>query len=80
MACQGDVEGYLQLTDHIIQQIKWAEVRSDQCQGKEDSKKDLKKDLKEVSTLSISTINPELNKYFNKLRNHHFNEILQSPS
>ena len=21
-ACQGDVEGYLQLTDHIIQQIK----------------------------------------------------------
>ena len=22
MACQGNVEGYLQLTDHIIQQIK----------------------------------------------------------
>ena len=25
-ACKGNVEGYLQLTDHIIQQIKCAEV------------------------------------------------------
>ena len=35
MACQGDVEGYLQLTDHIIQQIKCAEAKSDQPHLKE---------------------------------------------
>ena len=35
MACKGDVKGYLQLTDHIIQQIKWAEVGPDQPQLEE---------------------------------------------
>ena len=40
-ACQGDVEGYLQLTDHIIQQIKCAEAKPDQPH------------LKEVGTLSL---------------------------
>ena len=34
-ACQDDVEGYLRLTDHIIQQIKWAEVGADQPQLEE---------------------------------------------
>ena len=26
VACEDDVEGYLQLTDHIIQQIKYAHL------------------------------------------------------
>ena len=35
MACKDDVEGYLQLTDHIIQQIKCAKVGPDQPQLEE---------------------------------------------
>ena len=42
MACQGDVEGYLQLTDHIIQQIKAQVGRQEQ--------------LKEVGTLSLKKL------------------------
>lgn len=34
-ACQDDVEGYLQLTDHIIQQIKCTEAGPDQPHLKE---------------------------------------------
>lgn len=50
-ACKGDVKGYLQLTDHIIQQIKWAEVKEDPGDG---PKKDLKQDLKDVSTYTFN--------------------------
>ena len=52
MACEGNVEGYLKLTDHIIQQIKCTEAGPDQPHLKEVGTLILKEFTQNVSSFS----------------------------